>query len=60
MKAYNAENERTKHRYFIFLAEAQGFSPSTIDAAAKAINRFEVYSGHRELQGLSYRFGERL
>jgi integrase len=50
MKAYNAANERIKRRYFTYLAEAQGFSPSTIDAAAKAINRFEVYTRYRDFK----------
>ena len=38
MKNHSAPNERTKRGYFAYLAEAQGHSEPTIDAAAKAIS----------------------
>jgi hypothetical protein len=44
MTSYNAANERMKRQYFGYLAEAQGHSEQTIDAAAKAIARFEAYT----------------
>ncbi len=44
MKTYNPENERTKRAYFAFLKEAKGLSEPSIDAAAKAIARFESYT----------------
>ena len=47
MTSYNAANERMKRQYFGYLAEAQGHSEQTIDAAAKAIARFEAYTGAR-------------
>jgi integrase len=44
MTSHNAANERVKRRYFIYLAEARGYSEQTIDGAAKAIARFEAYT----------------
>src|SRR5215471_7084610 len=44
MKTNNAENERIKRAYFIYLKEAKRRSESSIDAVAKALNRFEVYT----------------
>jgi hypothetical protein len=44
MTSYNAANERMKRQYFGYLAEAQCHSEQTIDAAAKAIARFEAYT----------------
>jgi site-specific recombinase XerD len=39
-----AENERVKRRYFTFQREAKQRSEASIDAIAKALNRFEVYT----------------
>ena len=47
MKKHNPENERIKRKYFAFLKEAKRHSEPTIDAAAKALNRFEVYTKYR-------------
>ena len=47
MTSYNAANERIKRQYFAYLAEAQGHSEQTIDAAAKALARFEAYTRWR-------------
>lgn len=44
MTNHSAANERIKRRYFTYLAEALGHSEQSIDAAAKAISRFEVYT----------------
>ena len=44
MTTYNAENERVKRRYFTFQIEAKQRSEPSIDAIAKALNRFEVYT----------------
>ena len=43
MTNHNAANERMKRQYFAYLADAQGHSEETIDAVAKAIDRFETY-----------------
>lgn len=50
MTNYNAVNERMKRQYFAYLAEAQGHSEQTIDAAAKAIARFEGYTKWRDFK----------
>jgi hypothetical protein len=50
MKTHSAQNERIKRAYFIYLAEAQGFSESTLDAVAKALNRFETYTKFRDFK----------
>jgi len=44
MTTYNAENERLKRRYLTFLREAKQRSEASIDAVAKALDRFEVYT----------------
>jgi integrase len=44
MTIYNAENERVKRCYFTFQREAKQRSEVSIDAIAKALNRFEVYT----------------
>jgi integrase len=47
MKTHNPDNERVKRRYFAFLTHAHGFSEPSIDAVAKAINRFETFTQFR-------------
>jgi integrase len=51
---HNADNERIKRKYFTFLKEAKRHSESTLDAAAKALDRFEVYTNHREFMRFHY------
>jgi integrase/recombinase XerD len=50
MTNHNADNERIKRRYFAFLKEAKRHSEPTVDASAKALNRFEVYNKHRDFR----------
>jgi hypothetical protein len=50
MPSYSAANERIKRQYFAYLAEAQGRSVKTVDAMARAIARFEDYTGHRDFK----------
>ncbi len=50
MKKNNSNNERIKRKYYAFLKEAKQHSEPTIDAAAKALNRFEVYSKFRDFK----------
>jgi integrase len=50
MKAYNPQNERIKRAYFAYLVEAQGLSEATVDAAAKAVSRFEAYTRFRDFK----------
>ena len=47
---HRAQNERIKRAYFVYLAEAQGFSESRLDAVAKALNRFETYTKFRDFK----------
>ncbi len=47
MSKYNTENERIKRKYFAYLKEAMRNSEVTIDAAAKALARFENYTRHK-------------
>jgi hypothetical protein len=51
MKKHNAENERTKHRYFAYLREADGRSDASLDVVAKALSRFEEYTSFRDSKG---------
>lgn len=48
MIKHNASNERIKRKYFAYLKEAKRHSEPTVDASAKALNRFDVYTKHRE------------
>lgn len=50
MKAYNAQNERLKRRYFEYMREARGQSEASLDAIAKALNRFEVYTRFKDFR----------
>jgi len=50
MKKHNPNNERIKRKYFAFLKEAKRYSEPTVDAAAKALNRFEVYARYRDFK----------
>jgi len=50
MKKHCAENERVKRRYFTFIKEAKRHSEPTVDAAAKALSRFEVYTKYRDFK----------
>ena len=55
MKKHNPENERIKRKYFAFLKEAKRHSEPTIDAAAKALNRFEVYTKYRDFKTFHFK-----
>ena len=54
MIKHNAENERIKRRYFAYLKEAKRHSETTVDATAKALNRFETYTGHRDFRAFHF------
>lgn len=54
MTKYNAENERIKRRYFAYLKEAKQHSEPTVDAAAKALSRFEEYTRYRDFKAFRY------
>jgi integrase len=50
MTKHNANNERIKRKYFSFLKEAKCNGESTVDASAKALNRFEVDTNYRDFR----------
>ena len=50
MQTYNAENERIKRQYFLYLKEAKRYNEATLDGVAKALNRFEVYTKFRSFK----------
>jgi integrase len=50
MTKHNANNERIKRKYFSFLKEAKCHSEPTVDASAKALNRFEVDTNYRDFK----------
>lgn len=50
MAKYNPENERIKRRYYSWLKEAKQCSEPTVDAAAKALSRFEEYNHHKSFR----------
>jgi integrase len=54
MKKHNPANERIKRKYFTFLKEAKRHSEPTVDAAAKALNRFEVYTKYRDFKAFHF------
>jgi integrase/recombinase XerD len=50
MPRANPGNERLKRAYLQYLRNARGRSEQTLDKAAAAINRFEVYFGHKDFR----------
>lgn len=50
MTKANAENERVKREYLIWLKEARGRSEATLDIAAAAIDRFQAQTRHRDFR----------
>ncbi len=54
MTKHNPENERIKRKYFAYLKEAKRHGEPTVDAAAKALNRFEVYTKHRDFKAFHF------
>lgn len=51
---HNPENVRMKRKYFTYLQDAKQKAGASVDAAAKAISRFEDYTKHRSFK--SYHF----
>jgi site-specific recombinase XerD len=54
MPTHNANNERIKRRYFVYLKEAKRRGEPSVDAAAKALNRFEVHIRFRDFKAFHY------
>lgn len=47
---YNPANERLKKRYFQYVKEAKGKSPSTLSNIIKALSRFEEYNQFKDFR----------
>ena len=54
MKKHHPENERAKRRYLVFLKEAKRQDEASVDAVAKAISRFEQYTGWRDFKAFHF------
>ena len=54
MTKHSARNERIKRKYFAYLKEAQRYSEPSVDAAAKAISRFEEYTRFRDFRAFHF------
>src|SRR5258707_4856320 len=54
MTKHNADNERIERRYVAFLKEAKRQSEPTVDASAKALDRFEVNTMQRNFKAFHY------
>jgi site-specific recombinase XerD len=50
MRKHSPVNERIKREYFAYLKEAKRHCEPTVDAAAKAIHRFESYTKYRDFK----------
>lgn len=54
MPTHHPENERIKRQYFAFLKEAKRQSEDSVDAAAKALARFEADTRHRDFKAFHF------
>ncbi len=54
MTKHNPENERLKRKYFAYLKEAKRQSDPTVDAAAKALSRFEECNRYRDFKAFHF------
>jgi integrase len=55
MRKHCPENERIKRQYYGFLKEAQRHAEPTVDAAAKALHRFEEYTKYRDFKAFHFK-----
>lgn len=53
------KNVRIKHAYLAWLRDARGAQPNTIDAAAAAIDQFEVANGKKDFAGFRIEWVQR-
>lgn len=54
MRKHHPQNERVKRKYFTFLKEAKRQDDSSVDAAAKAISRFEEYTCWKDFKAFHF------
>jgi len=50
MRRHSPNNERIKRQYFVYLKEANRYSEPSVDAVAKALSRFEIYTKYRDFK----------
>ena len=50
MQKHNANNERIKRKYLIFLNQAKRQNEASVDSVAKAIARFESYNKYKDFK----------
>ncbi len=50
MKTMNPDNERVKREYIMYLKEADRRSEQSLDAALKALHRFETHTGFKDFK----------
>lgn len=54
MRKHHPGNERVKRKYFVFLKEAKRQNEASVDAAAKALSRFEQYTRWRDFKAFHF------
>lgn len=54
MTKHNPENVRIKRKYFAYLKEAKRHSEPTVDAAAKALSRFEEWNKYKSFKAFHH------
>ena len=54
MTKHHAENERIKRSYFTYLKGAKHRSEQSVDAAAKALARFEGYTNYKDFKAFHF------
>ena len=54
MTTHNPNNERIKRQYFAYLKEAKRHSEPTVDSVAKALDRFENDTKHRDFKSFHF------
>ena len=55
MIEYNANNERIKRQYFVFLKEAKRLGADSVDNAARALAKFEAYNKYRDFSAFHFK-----
>lgn len=51
---HNPNNERIKRKYFVFLKDAKGQNPSSIDGVAMALTKFEKYNKRKDFKAFHF------
>jgi integrase len=54
MIKHNANNERIKRQYFIFLKEAKRQNEASVDAVAKSVSRFESCTKYKDFKAFHF------